>query len=60
MFEYLRKGFKDIQNYGYITNYKCPTGIKIFSWIRTCYGGSVRYTAAMVFALGLDKRAQVI
>lgn len=29
-----------------------PTGIKIFSWIRTCYGGSVRYTAAMVFRLG--------
>lgn len=30
----------------------CPTGIKIFSWIATCYGGSVRYTTPMLFALG--------
>lgn len=29
-----------------------PTGIKVFSWLRTCYGGSVRYTAPMLFALG--------
>jgi cytochrome c oxidase subunit 1 len=29
-----------------------PTGIKIFSWIATCYGGSVRYTTPMIFALG--------
>lgn len=29
-----------------------PTGIKIFSWIATCYGGSVRYTTPMLFALG--------
>jgi cytochrome c oxidase subunit 1 len=29
-----------------------PTGIKIFSWLATCYGGSVRYTAPMLFALG--------
>ncbi len=29
-----------------------PTGIKIFSWMATCYGGSVRYTAPMLFALG--------
>jgi cytochrome c oxidase subunit 1 len=29
-----------------------PTGIKIFSWLATCYGGSIRYTTPMVFALG--------
>jgi group I intron endonuclease len=29
-----------------------PTGIKIFSWLATCYGGSVRYTTPMIFALG--------
>lgn len=29
-----------------------PTGIKVFSWLRTCYGGSVRYTTAMTFRLG--------
>lgn len=29
-----------------------PTGIKVFSWLATCYGGSVRYTTPMVFALG--------
>lgn len=29
-----------------------PTGIKIFSWLATCYGGSVRMTASMLFSLG--------
>lgn len=32
-----------------------PTGIKVFSWLATCYGGSVRYTASMQFALGLNR-----
>lgn len=29
-----------------------PTGIKVFSWMRTCYGGAVRFTAAMLFRIG--------
>ena len=29
-----------------------PTGIKVFSWLRTCYGGSVRYSAPILFRLG--------
>jgi cytochrome c oxidase subunit 1 len=29
-----------------------PTGIKIFSWLRTCYGGSVRLATPILFALG--------
>lgn len=29
-----------------------PTGIKIFSWLATCYGGSLYLTAPMLFALG--------
>jgi cytochrome c oxidase subunit 1 len=29
-----------------------PTGIKIFSWLATCYGGSVHLTVFMLFALG--------
>lgn len=29
-----------------------PTGIKIFSWLATCYGGSLRITTPMLFALG--------
>ena len=29
-----------------------PTGIKIFSWIATMWGGSIRFTVPMMFALG--------
>lgn len=29
-----------------------PTGIKIFSWIGTVWGGKIRFTSAMLFSLG--------
>jgi len=29
-----------------------PTGIKIFSWLATLYGGSVRFTTPLIFSLG--------
>ncbi len=29
-----------------------PTGIKIFSWLGTLYGGSLRYTTPLLFTLG--------
>jgi cytochrome c oxidase subunit 1 len=30
-----------------------PTGVKIFNWIATMWGGSLRFTTAMLFAIGL-------
>jgi cytochrome c oxidase subunit 1 len=30
-----------------------PTGVKIFNWIFTMWGGQIRFTAAMKFAIGL-------
>ncbi|HUY97694.1 MAG TPA: cytochrome c oxidase subunit I [Verrucomicrobiae bacterium] len=29
-----------------------PTGVKIFNWISTLWGGSIRFTCAMLFAVG--------
>jgi cytochrome c oxidase subunit 1 len=29
-----------------------PTGVKIFSWIGTIWGGKIRFTSAMLFAIG--------
>ena len=29
-----------------------PTGVKIFNWIGTLWGGSLRYTTSMLFAIG--------
>src|ERR1700742_1013445 len=29
-----------------------PTGIKIFSWLATAYGGSIRLTTPMLFVFG--------
>jgi cytochrome c oxidase subunit 1 len=30
-----------------------PTGVKIFNWIATIWGGKLRFTTAMMFAVGL-------
>jgi cytochrome c oxidase subunit 1 len=32
-----------------------PTGIKIFSWIATLYGGSLRFTTPLIFTVGFEK-----
>ncbi|NIR45647.1 MAG: cytochrome c oxidase subunit I [Gemmatimonadetes bacterium] len=30
-----------------------PTGVKIFNWLATMWGGALRFTTAMLFAIGL-------
>ena len=30
-----------------------PTGVKIFNWLGTMWGGSLRFTSSMLFAIGL-------
>jgi cytochrome c oxidase subunit 1 len=30
-----------------------PTGVKIFNWIATMWGGTIRFTTAMLFCIGL-------
>jgi cytochrome c oxidase subunit 1 len=30
-----------------------PTGVKIFNWVATMWGGKLKYTTAMLFAIGL-------
>ena len=30
-----------------------PTGVKIFNWLATMWGGSIRFTTAMLFGIGL-------
>jgi heme/copper-type cytochrome/quinol oxidase subunit 1 len=31
-----------------------PTGIKIFSWMATLYGGSLKFNTPLVFVLGFN------
>ncbi len=31
-----------------------PTGIKIFSWLGTLYGGSLKFSTPLVFTMGFN------
>ena len=35
-----------------------PTGVKIFNWIATMWGGSIRFTTAMLFAIAFLVRVR--
>lgn len=45
-------GVKNLLNCVTILNIAVPTGIKIFSWLATLYGGYLSYKTPVLFVLG--------